>query len=151
MIDKEGREWMHSDRFNRVHSSAHGWVIVAQDNCERAKDLVHLSDTPTVILLGDDSRLEWAVRRVIFPDLCVAMPNQRENLSEVWSITENRLLIPAVRWVIKYDDQSQLISLITRDNHLQLRSRDNQVVEDFGVLPELGSNRIFVLPEGVLV
>lgn len=151
LIDKEGREWMHSDRFNRVHSSAHGWVIVAQDNCERAKDLVHLSDTPTVIHLGDDSRLEWAVRRVISPDLCVAMPNQRENLSEVWSITENRLLIPAVRWVIKYDEQSQLISLITRDNHLQLRSRDNQVVEDFGILPELGSNRIFVLPEGVLV
>lgn len=151
LIDTEGREWLHAMRFNRVHPSAHGWVIVAHDNCERAKDLVHLSDTSAVIHLGDDSLPAWAVRRVLSPDLCVAMPNQRENISEVWSISENRMLIPAVRWVIKYDEQSRLISLITRDNHLQLRSLDNEIAEDFGILPELGSNSIFVLPEGVLV
>lgn len=151
LIDIDGREWLHAQRFNRVHPSTHGWVIVARDNCERAKDLVHLSDVSAIVHLGDDSRAEWSVRRVLSPDLCVAMPTQRENVSEVWSIAENRRLIPEARWVIKYDEQSQLISLITRDSRLQLRNRDNQVVEDFGVLPELGSNRIFVLPEGVLV
>lgn len=148
IINHNGQEWRHGGQY-RVSHQPYGFIIARRN--QNAKDILfHISDMAKELTIGEDYSPDL-ILKIISPDIFVARQKISDHHFVVYSISEDRILIPDAKKIIKYDTSSKLISLISLDNHLQLRDHNNTIIEDFGVFPTMGYGDFQSLPEGVLV
>lgn len=130
LIDTAGNEWLHAGTYSVVGREPYGWV-----NLYKERDFIHLSDVSRIIHVGDDNRPDWGAAHLLSPNFFEAGSAECP-YGELWSLPENRLLISGVLCIFDVDEELGLVSLVTMDKHLQVRTLNNEIVEDFGVMPE---------------
>lgn len=130
LIDTDGNEWMYADTYPVVGREPYGWV-----NLFKERAFIHLSDVSKIIHVGDDKRTDWGASHLLSPNTFEAGSTDYP-YGELWSLRENRLLISGVLCLFDVNEEQGLVSLVTMDKHLQVRTLNNEIVEDFGVMPE---------------